>query len=372
MHASVYNPLNANTVCSVEVHAFGYLDSGERVERITLDNKQGTIVELLNYGASIHRIRTPDKHGNCDDIVLHCETLSDYINQSAYLGSTVGRYANRIRNGRFKIGNQTFQLTTNESGNHLHGGKSGFDRKIWDLRYGCDEDSCFAHFQLTSPAGDQGYPGTLTTDLQYRLDRHNRLTITVSAMTTESTIVNISSHAYFNLSGTINKKLHHHKFEIPSGYVTDIDHNGIPTGSFLDVKDSALDLSSAREISSQLTVRPAELQFTQGFDHNYVFHSHTEPQHRATVHHEPSGRTLKVFATQPGLQFYTGNYLHQCDVNLPGNIAAKAHTAFCLEPQYFPDAPNHPYFSSPVLHPEQVWREKMVYEFSSENQTLEN
>jgi aldose 1-epimerase len=343
---------------------FGNTHDGEAVECVKLTNSQGIEIALLNLGARIHRIRTPDQRGQLQDIVLYCENVEHYQVQRAYLGATVGRYANRIGNSEFNVDGICYRLTANEGRHQLHGGPDGFDKRIWSMQYGTDADSAYVRFQLVSPDGDQGYPGKLTADVVYRLFNDNRLSIDIRAVTSKTTVVNISNHAYFNLSGILSGDLSGHYFTIPSSRVCAVDEELIPTGEINNVQGSVLDLKYPCNVQRLLQELPSELESFQGFDHNYIFENGSGMGLRATVFHTPSGRKLSVYSTQPGLQFYTANHLAQAHAIGPDGQAYARYGGFCLEPHHFPDSPNQPGFPSTRLQPGQTYHQQIVYQFS--------
>ncbi len=351
---------------STEIRPFGFTDTGDPVQRITLNNREGTCVDLLNYGATLHRIRTPNASGQCEDIVLYCESPADYQRQTAYLGGTIGRYANRIANSHFSLNGKSFALNCNEPPNHLHGGQAGFHRRIWSASTYTAASLCGVKFKLHSPSLDQGYPGALDVIVDYSLSTGNRLKINFSATSDDSTIISMTNHAYFNLSGTLFTDLSDHWVQIFSDQITPT-FNGLPNGDIEIVTGTALDLSGALPVMETLNNLPGELNNTQGFDHNYVFSNSKKLCRMARVLHRPSGRVLSVYSDHPAMQFYTANFLGDCSVRGPGGRLYKQFGALCLEPQHYPDAPNSPQFPSPVIHPGETYKHCIEYHFDTNN-----
>lgn len=344
---------------------FGTLPLGLEARTITLSNNNGMQVELLSYGAAIHRIKTPDINGVLGDITLYCTTLDDYRQQKAFLGATIGRFANRISKAAFSLNGQHIQLQANEGENQLHGGPAGFDRRIWSYTFGSNQHGEWVRFTLISEDGDQGYPGELHTQVEYLLDNNNRLQLNITAQSTKATIVNMTNHTYFNLSGKPPRDLSLHYFKIYAEQYLEIDSEGIPTGEILSVNDTALDLRLPQEISNKLDPLAEVLIPSQGYDHNYVFSDTGELTPLARIIHADSGRALSISSNHPGLQFYTGNYLQKSNVIAPGGARYRNHSGFCIEPQRFPDAPNHAHFPDCSLQPEEIYSHVIEYQFST-------
>lgn len=346
-----------------EVKTFGRMPSGENVASIRLLNSIGTEVMLLNLGARIHRIKTHDNQGNLHDIVLYCENLENYARQQAFLGASIGRFANRIGNSWFRLNGENIKLNANEGPHHLHGGPHGFDKYLWDFKSGNEAEYSYVRFELISADRDQGYPGELTTHIEYRLFEDNRLLIDIIATTNRPTVVNITNHSYFNLSGDLFSTLQDHYFCIPAKKICATDPALIPDGAFLEVNNTVLDLQQPQQIYRQLQDLPPELQHTRGYDHSYAYENNSALKLMASVLHEPSARKLMMYSTQPCMQFYSGNHLHEAKVIGPGNRPYKQYNGFCLEPQHFPDSPNHVEFPSTRLDPNQLYHQQIVYEF---------
>ncbi len=358
--------ISRQSLIQARVKPFGTTFENQQVECITLTNRshnnRGIEVDLINLGASIHRIRTPDQQGRLEDIVLYCEDVKHYQTQKAFLGATIGRYANRIAGAAFNLDGQQISLLANEGANQLHGGADGFDKRLWIRQNRITPETSHVQFQLVSPVGDQGYPGRLKTTIDYQLTQDNRLIIDIRAITSETTVLNLTNHAYFNLSGLIHANLHEHYATIPSTYVCTVDDQQIPTGKIENISGSALDLHYPTHIQQILDEQPAELYRQNGFDHTYVYNNDSELKHLATVSHLTSARKVSLFSTQPGLQFYTGNHLAESQAYGPAG-AYQAHGGFCLEAQHLPDSPNHDHFPSTRLVPGQLYHQQIIYRF---------
>ena len=342
--------------------SFGTTSTGESLSCITLENQSGIQLELINLGARIHRLKTPDRFGNCKDIVLYCDTAADYERQNAFLGATIGRYANRIANAEFQLDDRVYSLDCNEPPNHLHGGGHGFDTRVWNSRLINTADSCAAEFTLYSADGDQGYPGFLEVCVLYELKNSQELHIRYSAETDAPTVVSLTNHAYFNLSGNLFSGLEGHWLQIFSDEFTRCS-NSIPDGSVQTVAGTVMDFRQAKSITPIVEALPELLQETRGIDHNYVFGNDGLRHQVAMLSHPDSGRTLSVFSNQPAAQVYTANFLEQCDVLGPGGRPYPNQTAICIEPQHYPNAPNLPAFPSPFLRPGEKYLHNLEFHF---------
>ncbi len=326
-------------------------------------NERGIEVDLISLGASIHRIRAPDRQGKLADVVLYCPDLPGYHKQKAYLGATIGRYANRIGDAKFNLDGRQFRLSANEGENHLHGGETGFDKRIWSRQTAIETDTDQVQYRLVSESGDQGYPGRLTANITYQLTDDNRLIIDLKADTTEPTFINLTNHAYFNLSGDFHASLEGHYASILSRQICSVDKQLVPTGEIRNIAGTALDLQRPGELHRLLNANPAELKNSNGFDHCYVFDNERNLKLLATVCHRDSGRQLSVYSTHPGLQFYTGNHLADARVPGPHGKNYRDYAGFCLEAQHLPDSPHHANFPSTRLDPGQLYHQQIIYQF---------
>lgn len=351
---------------------FGTTSDGQAVEIVTLHNHHGMTVKLMTLGASVQAILAPDRAGHVGDIVLGYDTLQGYLTKPNFFGATVGRVANRIAKGRFTLDGKTYQTPVNDGVNSLHGGTKGFDKVVWsvvDLKSG---PSASVTFQYVSPDGDQGYPGKLTTTATYALNERNELTVEYRAVADRPTVVNLSNHTYFNLAGegapqgALGESL-----TIPAQAYTPVDSTLIPTGEFRPVAGTPFDFRTPKTIQREVRDgRDIQLVYGKGYDHNWVIARTLAPEPRllARVEDPSTGRKLEILSNQPGLQFYSGNFLDGTIVGKSGHIYREGD-AIVLEPQMFPDTPNHPGFGSVRLDPGQTYRNLIVYRFGVTGQS---
>jgi aldose 1-epimerase len=341
---------------------FGKLADGRSVEAVTLTG--GSVsVKIITYGASIQSVMTPDRDGKPGDITLGYAKLQDYIDNPQYFGATVGRYANRIAKGRFVLDGRTYQLPVNNGANSLHGGTAGFDKVLWSVdKIGKGSVT----LSYVSPDGDQDYPGALTAKASYTLDDNGQLTVEYTAKTDKPTIVNLTNHAYWNLSGEGTGSVMDQILTIPGAETTPVDAGLIPTGSFAPVAGPAFDFRTPKPIGRDIRDGSSQqLLFGKGFDHNWVIARApvATPRLVAKVEDPKSGRVIEISSTMPGLQFYSGNFLDGTVVGKSGRFYRQGD-AFALEPQLFPDTPNHPEFGSARLEPGHEYRHTIVYRFT--------
>jgi aldose 1-epimerase len=348
---------------------FGRMPDGNAVEAVTLGNDHGVTVRVITYGARIQQVVTPDRNGSPANIALGFSSLDGYLsNADPYFGATVGRFANRIAKGRFTLDGHTYQVPVNNGPNSLHGGTKGFDRVLWTI-VGVRQRSGAASVSLryVSANGDQGYPGTLTATAVYSLDDHDRLRIEYGATTDAPTIVNLSNHMYWNLSGEGSGSVMEEQLMIPAAEFTPVDATQIPTGVFASVVGTPFDFRLPKAIARDIRDgRSRQLLIGRGYDLNWVISRRAAavPRLVARVVDPHSGRVLELASTQPGLQFYSGNFLDGTLVGTSGHIYRQGD-AFVLEPQIFPDTPNHSNFGSGRLAPGQIYRNEIIYTFST-------
>jgi aldose 1-epimerase len=342
------------------------------VYRYTLRAADGLTVKILTYGGIVQSVQVPDGRGRPLDIALGFATLDDYIAHNSpeagggvYFGALVGRYANRIAKGAFTLDGVTYQVPVNNNGNALHGGTSGFDKKVWTPTAEHGPDSVGLRLEYISPDGEMGFPGTLTTQATYTLDNSGRLTLTFRATTDKPTVVNLTNHTYWNLAGESSGDVYGHLLRLGAGRYTPVDATQIPTGQLLPVRGTPMDFTRPTAIGARVAQADPQLLTGQGYDLNWALDTGgaTEPVPAARAADPHSGRTLTVWTTQPGIQFYSGNFLTGTLVGT-GNTAYRQSYGFALETQNFPDAPNHPDFPSSVLRPGQVYRHSTVYHLS--------
>mgnify|MGYP001817722445 CR=1 FL=1 len=344
---------------------FGSTSRGEAVSIYTLTNTNGMKVVITNYGGTIISLTVPDRKGVFENIVLGYKTLADYESGKAYLGALIGRYGNRIAGGRFELNGEGYILARNNEPNHLHGGNRGFDRVIWRAERSMSINGPGLLLEYTSNDGEEGYPGTLVSKVRYTLSNDNELRIDYEAVTDKATPVNLTSHCYFNLSGEAKRDILGHWLEIAADYFTAVDSNLVPTGEFCPVDDSPFDFRSARPVGDGINADHEQLIFGGGYDHNWVIDRQAAGQARymATVSDPDNGRVMKVYSTEPGVQFYTGNFLN-------GTAGGKGmdfqdRYGLCLETQHFPDSPNQPNFPSTILQPGQIYSTQTIYSCST-------
>ncbi len=333
---------------------FGMAD-GKPVSLYTLKNDSGTEVKITNYGGIITSWVSPDKKGVKSSIVLGFDSLSGYLAKPPYFGALIGRYGNRIANGKFKIGDSTYTLATNNGKNHLHGGLKGFDKQVWDAKW---NGKGMLTLSYTSKDGEEGYPGNLKVTVVYSLSNNNELTIEYNAETDKPTPVNLTNHSYFNLTGSVDNTILDHILEIEADAYTPVDSTLIPTGKILPVKGTPFDFTKPMAIGARIAQVPG------GYDHNFVLRERPELMRlAATVTDSISGRKLQVFTSEPGLQFYTGNFLDGSIKTSDGKPINK-NTALCLETQHFPNSPNEPSFPNTILKPLGKYHTVTTYKLS--------
>jgi aldose 1-epimerase len=337
---------------------------GATVTQFTLVNKNNVVLKCIEYGAIITELRVPDKDGKLADVVLGFDKLDDYLKGHPYFGTNAGRVANRIANAKFTLEGKEYKLADNAAPHTLHGGKAGFDKKLWKGEASLTATGPSVKFSYTSPDGEEGYPGKLTVTVSYTLTDNNELVIDYRATTDKTTICNLAHHSYFNLAGHNAGPIAGHEAEFAAKNYTPGDDTLIPTGKVAPVEGTPFDFTKKKAMGKDLEKAGGK---PVGFDLNYVLDKGVteRPEFAARVTDPKSGRTLEVFTTEPGLQFYTGNFLDGTNVG-KGGAAYKQHTAFCLEPQKFPDSVNKPEWkdkSNVVLKPGDTYKQTTVYKF---------
>lgn len=325
---------------------------GKEVTQYTLKNNKGTVIKILNYGGIITNILVPDKNGKNGDICLGFDDMKGYATNGPYLGALIGRYANRIANGRFTIDGKTYQLDINNGPNALHGGKVGFDKRLWDSKVVGD----VLELTYVSADGEENYPGEVKVTVRYQLTEDNELVIRYSATTSAKTVINLTNHAYFNLAGQGSGTIFDHNVTINADKYTPVDSTSIPTGDISDVQGTAWDLRTKTNIGEVIHSVPGGV----GYDHNYCFGKTGWQKYMARVEHPASGRFLEMYSTEPGVQFYTSFYLNETG---KGGAAYEKFGAFCLEAQHYPDSPNKPNFPTTLLAPSETYLQTTTYKF---------
>jgi len=341
------------------------VDDFSDIRLYTLTNEAGVQVKLTNYGARVTSIQVPDRRGRMADVALGYQSVERYMNAVAkpYFGCVVGRYGNRIADGRFEIDGETYQLATNDGDNHLHGGVYGFDKVVWAARIDGDGGVIFSYL---AKDGEEGYPGNLRVELRYSLSEDNGLAIEYRAQTDKPTHVNLTNHTYFNLAGEGNGTILDQELMIAADRYTPVDEELIPTGELAPVEGTPFDFTEAKPIGQDIAAPHPQIAHCGGFDHNWVLSAPPGPDGlrlAATLYEPESGRFMEVLTEEPGIQFYSGNFLD-------GRLTGKSGRSYlhrgglCLETQHFPDSPNQDNFPSTLLRPGETYRTKTVYRFS--------
>jgi len=344
----------------IKKEIFGRLPDGKEVEAFILTNSHGLRAKIMTYGATLISLETPDRNGQLADIVLGHNNLEGYLKRETnpYFGATVGRYANRLAKGRFILNGKEYHLATNDGPNHLHGGLNGFDRVLWKGEPFKEEQALGVKFSYLSPDGEEGYPGNLEVVVTYRLTEDNELRINYEAKTDQPTIVNLTHHSYFNLAGEGQGSILDHELLINADYFTPVDSELIPTGEISPVKGTPFDFTTPKPIGAEIDQVPG------GYDHNFVLRQGESSLRLAAQLYEPkSGRLMEIFTTEPGLQFYSGNFLNGSIKGKSGRAYQK-HYGLCLETQHFPDSPNRPNFPSTELRPGEEYASVTVHRFA--------
>lgn len=339
--------------------SFGQLADGREVTLFTLFNSKGLRARIMTYGAILVSLEVPDRVGKIADITLGFDALSGYLQEHPYFGAIVGRYGNRIAKGRFTLEGVEYQLAANNGENHLHGGIVGFDKVLWNAESFRDEIEVGVKLTYLSPDGEEGYPGNLSCTVIYSITEDNEMIIRYEAETDKATPVNLTHHSYYNLAGQGQGDILSHEMMLNADSFTPVDEGLIPTGQIRPVKDSPMDFTTPHPIGSRIADVPG------GYDHNYVLNpGDSDLTLAASVHEAGTGRVMEIFTTEPGIQFYTGNFL---DGSITGKVGKiyKQHFGFCLETQHFPDSPNHSHFPSVILQPGQKYSSQTIHRFST-------
>ena len=349
---------------SITKAPFGLLPDGRAATLYTLTNPQGLVVKITDFGGIITELHTPDRDGNLTDIVLGYDSVEPYVNDSPYFGALIGRYGNRICDGRFPLDGELVQLPVNNGSNHLHGGHDGYHKVLWTALPFQEGDSVGLTLTYRSPDGEQGYPGNLDVTVIYELNAKNELSVTFDAVTDKPTPINLTQHSYFNLAGQ-GDILAHELMIAADGY-TPIDANSIPLGMIAQVEGTPFDFRTSRPIGAMINVDDEQLRNGGGYDHNYALNK-TGPSKStlaARLRDPASGRVLELCTEEPGVQFYSGNFLDGTLTGKGRNYVFRS--GLCLEPQHFPDSPNQPAFPNTILRPGQKYATVSTYRFGVE------
>ena len=343
---------------------FGTLPDGTEVSLYTLKNTAGTEMLVTNYGGIITALKTADKNGTFEDIVLGYDSLAGYLKAPSFFGALVGRYGNRIAKGKFALDGKTYSLVLNNGPNHLHGGTKGFDKVVWNADAYSTPEGAALKLTYLSKDMEEGYPGNLQVEVVYTLTNDNALKIDYTATTDKKTIINLTNHSYFNLSGNTKRDILDHTLSLAASKFLPVDKTLIPTGDLKDVKGTSFDFTTPTVIGERINAKEQQIEFGGGYDHCWVLDKPDSLSPFATVYDSISGRFMEVFTTEPAVQFYSGNFLQ-------GNITGKFNTVYkkrfglCLETQHYPDSPNKPSFPTTVLNPGEVYKTQTIYKFST-------
>ena len=342
--------------------AFGKTTDGTEVSIFTLRNAKGTEARISNYGGLLVSLKVPDRNGNLGDVVLGYDNLADYIKETPYFGALIGRYGNRIARGKFTLDGHEYTLATNNYPNALHGGVKGFDKVVWHPQMTASSDGPSLKLTYLSKDGEEGYPGNLSVTVVYTLLDDNALRVDYTATTDKDTVLNLTQHSYFNLAG--KGDILGHVVMMPADKFTPVDSTLIPTGELRSVEGTPFDFRTPTAIGARINQDDEQLKFGKGYDHNWVFNKSVGDFTKLARVYEPTtGRVLEVFSTEPGLQFYSGNFLDGT-LKGKGGWVYQFRNGFCMEPQHFPDSPNKPQFPSVVLKPGQIYKNLIVFKFS--------
>ncbi len=354
---------------SVEKMIFGSIEN-ENIYLFVLTNTSGIEMKVTNYGGIITSFKTPDKNGILEDIVLGYDSLEHYIaNNSPYFGAIIGRYGNRISKGKFTINENEYQLAANNNGNHLHGGLKGFDKVVWTANEQTFNDGVGIKLIYLSRDGEEGYPGNLNVEVTYKLGNDNSLMIFYTATTEKPTIINLTQHTYFNLSGDFKEDILNHKLTLNSGIYLPVDETLIPTGELRSVTNTAFDFTAPHLVGERINDDDDQITIGLGYDHCWIIDKSDditqELTQAATLYHEASGRVMDVYTSEPALQFYSGNFLDGTITGKQG-VTYSQRFGLCLETQHYPDSPNQAGFPSTLLAPGEVYETTTIYKFSTE------
>lgn len=347
---------------NIQKQNFGQMADGTQVDIYTLTRDNGLKIKITNYGGTIVSILAPDRNGIFGQVALGFDNLKQYLEQSPYFGCLIGRYANRIAQGKFTLNGVEYTLAQNDVDRHLHGGLVGFDKVVWQAEELSGDDHVGLLLTYQSVDGEENYPGTLDVTVVYTLTDDNELKIDYTATTNADTVLNLTNHTYFNLAGSGD--ILGHKLHLNADRFTSVDATLIPTGELHSVKGTPLDFTKPTVIGNRIEQDDEQLKIAGGYDHNWVLNGSGDGLTLAAIVAEPStGRVMDVYTTEPGIQFYSGNLLDGT-LTGPGGVVFNKRTGFCLETQHFPDSPNKPEFPTTVLKPGEVYKQITVYQFS--------
>lgn len=343
----------------VKKSLFGRTADDQAIYSYKLTNDNGMSATLINYGATLVSLETKDRNGDKADIVLGYDNLSDYVEGTSFFGATIGRFGNRIKDGKFTLNGKVYELAKNDGDNHLHGGEKGFDKRVWDAKV-IDSVELGVEFTYISEDGEEGYPGRLEVSVTYILSNENELRLEYKAKSSKATPINLTHHSYFNLDGPGRNTILNQKLQLKSDFYLPVDNELIPTGEILSVHATPFDFTKTKSIGKEIE------QLDNGYDHNFILNQKDRGKltHMATAYSEKSGRVLEFYTTEPGVQFYSGNFLNP-EIEGKYGVKYKKYGAFTLEAQHFPDSPNRNYFPSTILKPGEIYSKTTIYKFST-------
>ncbi|SFZ91998.1 aldose 1-epimerase [Flaviramulus basaltis] len=350
---------------SITNSEFGKMPDSTVVEQYKLVNNNGVEVNIITYGGRITSLKVPNKKGDFENVVLGFDNLDDYLKENPFFGALIGRFGNRIAKGKFTLEGKDYTLATNNGENHLHGGIKGFDSVVWEAEPIEEKENSILKLTYLSKDGEEGYPGNLKITVIYTLTKDNALEVSYEATTDKTTVVNLTQHAYFNLSGDFSKDILNHDVVINSNTYLPVDETQIPTGEIRNVKGTPFDFTSVKKIGKEIAINNEQLKLGGGYDHCWIVNGEKGNMNFvASAYDETSGRFMEVYSEEPGMQFYTANFL---DNTLPipnGGTYAK-RTGFCFETQHYPDSPNQKDFPTTILEPGEIYSTKTTYKFST-------
>lgn len=349
----------------IEKRFFGSVDVDKEISLFTLTNKNGMKVEISNYGAAVVSILVPDRNGKIEDVVLGYDSAQGYEKCKSYFGVIVGRYANRIDKGKFSLEGKVYQLCVNDVENHLHGGLFGYGKRLWIAEPIQVDSTQSLKLSLMDNDGEQGYPGNVSVKVTYSLTEKNELIVEYGGISDKTTIINPTHHSYFNLTGDLTKNILDHMLMLNADFFTPVDKGLITTGVLAKVESTPFDFRSLTPIGKNISAEDQQIKYGLGYDHNWVINNWDKSVKKVSELYEPdSGRIMEVFSDQPGIQFYSGNFLDGSIMGKSG-VVYKYRSGLCLETQHFPDSPNKPKFPSVTLKPGEKYKQKTIYKFST-------
>ncbi len=347
----------------IKTELFGKMPDGREVFSYTMENKVGASVKVISLGATLVSINVPNKDGALADVICGYDDVNSYLTNSGYQGAIIGRFGNRIKNSCFTLDGVEYKLFNNEGANHLHGGKEGFDKKLWDAKSWEIGGTSYLEMSYFSCHMEEGYPGNLTVKVLYTFDCENTLSINYKASTDKKTVLNLTNHAYFNLNGCGANDIENHLLWLDADKVSEIDEKLIPTGNDISVDNTPFDFRTEKLIGKDINADDKILKYGQGYDHNFVLNNNGVIKHIATLTGVASGRKMKVYTNQPCIQIYAANCINEEESPFKGGIAQKKRCAVCMETQHAPDSPNQPTFPSCELNPGEIYDYTTVFKF---------